>query len=569
MRYNIFWLILLMLIPAAVFAQDINIQGGAKDAMISSAADTLNYGASKVAKVGRKSAADTLRFLYQSDVLLARIPPGATIDSVVFKLYQCSTATDTSIGSGFLYLKWLDSSFSEGTQNAAKDTVNWKRKLHGRESNVTAWPTAGGSFNSTKVDSQAFAQATDSIAFHDDSLDALVQRWVNGTQANRGFIITSSDESQNEIWVFATSDSTGRQPRWEIWYTVTSPSWSKKYLSQDSSGVTDWIPDDDMNVGYSDSSGYASNAATPTIVDTSRLALDADSLRGVAAVQFLTRTQIDSALVPKIDTTRVRAMIRDSVVNSATIISKTDTAGVRAIVRDSLDAFRAAIRTEMSDTVQTARVTVEESDGNPSGQVQVIRFSGLTVTISGDTATMSGAGSVGNADSLGAKPASYYAAKAPGIITLHPAFPLRSYKILSADTTVSAVAGLSGDSIVHSFTGTAEAIDSLRMTVLIPIPGDFSAFNTDSALTIRWWGSGNSTDSSYLELDAYLYPLTAELDSSKLASNKAWNTILVKSAALATNTWKAGDVLRLNFTLGVKDNHDVLIERIVIKYTRQ
>ena len=137
--------------------------------------------------------------------------------------------------------------------------------------------------------------------------------------------------------------------------------------------------------------------------------------------------------------------------------------------------------------------------------------------------------------------------RAPGIVTIVPDYPGAQFSVLSADT----------------------AIDSLLISATIQIPADFLRFNTDSALVVTYWASGNSTDSSYLELDVWKYPGTAELDSVKLSRNSSWGQIVVKATALTTNTWTDGDLMRLDFTVGIKNGHDVRLERIVLKYTRQ
>ena len=564
-------LFILLFFPCLLYGQTTSIRVGVKDAMISSKRPTLNYGTATVATVGRDTVGglDTLRYLIQSSAIVSAIPSNAVVDSFKIVLYQCSTATDTSIGTGWLYIRELDSTFVEGDSSAAVDTVNWKQKLRGTQSNVVNWKTPGGDFRAAKLDSQAFTAGTDSIVFRGDSLKALFRRYLAGTSSNKGFII-STNESVVASWVFATSDSTGRQPRWNVWYTIPSTKHTYDFWARDSSSERIWIPDTTVRVRYADSSGYAMNAVDPTIVDSSRLALDSDSLGGNAAVLFMKRAQIDSALVPKIDTTKARAMISDTAADLRSDWAADDNtvradAGdtVRAILPDTI----AMLRGDISDSLQLAQVTVEEGDGSPSGNAHVIQFQSLTVSISGDTATIGGSGSVGNADSLGGVAAAAYQVRQPGIITLIPTFPGESFSVLSADTAVSA-AVVFGDSVRYRFYTSDEEIDSLQMSALIPIPADFGSFDADSALLINFRASGNSTDSSYLELDVFQYPATAELDSAKLAAN-GFSQILVKATSLADNAWTDDDILRLDFTVGVKQNHDVKIERVIMKYARK
>jgi len=159
--------------------------------------------------------------------------------------------------------------------------------------------------------------------------------------------------------------------------------------------------------------------------------------------------------------------------------------------------------------------------------------------------------------------------RAPGIVTIVPDYPGAQFSVLSADTAGSVIITRSGDSSYYRCYTSDTAIDSLLISATIQIPADFLRFNTDSALVVTYWASGNSTDSSYLELDVWKYPGTAELDSVKLSRNSSWGQIVVKATALTTNTWTDGDLMRLDFTVGIKNGHDVRLERIVLKYTRQ
>lgn len=260
-------------------------------------------------------------------------------------------------------------------------------------------------------------------------------------------------------------------------------------------------------------------------------------------------------IIPKTDSSEVKAILLDSLLNSISITNKM----LSSAHKDSMyNVDSTKIRTQKTTGNAYFTNAYKSSSATSDSEYVTKKYAESLV-----------GGSVGNADSLGGIPASGYSLKTPGIITYVPAFPNRSFKILSADTSVGASIRFSGDSIVHYFSDTGTSVDSLRMIVLIPLPSDFSAFNTDSALTIKWWGSGNSTDSSYLEMDVYQYPLTSELDSVKLASNKAWNTILVKATSLTTNTWSDRNIMKLNFTIGCKLNHDIKIERIIFKYVRK
>ncbi len=244
LKYLLF--IFLLFIPCISNAGVIAIRGNVKDAMISSKNDTLNYGTTTRVHVGYDTTGgnDSTRYLIQYD--LAQLPTFASIDSVHIVLYQCSTAAETSISSGQLYLFKLDSSWSEGDSNAAKDTVNWRQRAHANQVRNVGWKTRGGDFNTAYVDSESFVMATDSITFRGDSLKAHFNRIYAGTQINNGFLVRTNNQSTKNKWVFASSDSSGREPQLVIYYSFGKRH-RIEFMTRDSSGARTWTPDSLIN----------------------------------------------------------------------------------------------------------------------------------------------------------------------------------------------------------------------------------------------------------------------------------------------------------------------------------
>lgn len=265
MKRLILSIVIFLILPSFVYANEsITIRTNYKDTKISSASDTMNYGTSTVVTVGQDTngGLDTTRVLFQTNIINTLLSKYFTIDSARITIYKCSTSTDTIIGSGQIYIYPLDSVFAEGDSAGGIDTTNWTERLHDYEVNdTTGWNTPGGDYdNTTIMDSGAYSASTDSVVFTGDSLDALVKRWIAGTQDNNGIILMTNSEGTPGKYVFASSDSSGREPRIQIWYSIPTVLFEYKILTEDSSGIRQWINDYDLDVGNADTADVALTA---------------------------------------------------------------------------------------------------------------------------------------------------------------------------------------------------------------------------------------------------------------------------------------------------------------------
>lgn len=282
MKRLIIVFLLLIIFPAIASGTKVSIRSNYRDAKISSRNDTLNYGTAKVMTVGIDSTGtgvdDTTRYLIQTDIINTLIPKEAIIDSVFFKVYSCSTSSDTILGSGTIYLYELDSTFTEGDSNAAKDTTNWRFKTKAIGSGVPAWKTRGGDYRNVKLDTANFTNATDSLFFRGDSTKAMVQRWVSGTSTNKGLILKLSTEAAaRKKFVFISSDSSGYEGRWEIWYRIPARNYYR-FNVQDSTGNTFWKVDSNLTIGNSDSVSHKSLSQLKVMMSDSAKDVVSDSL---------------------------------------------------------------------------------------------------------------------------------------------------------------------------------------------------------------------------------------------------------------------------------------------------
>lgn len=148
---------------------------------------------------------------------LSAIPATATINSAVLSLYWYhppgATRTSDTVMQLFRPAAAWNSAY-----------VCWTNRI-----SATAWANAGGSWydaagvsqGSTPFSSVTFPAATvPDNAFHDWDVTSLVQKYVEGSYANTGFMFKASVESGNYIAFYSNDYATaGMRPKLVITYT--------------------------------------------------------------------------------------------------------------------------------------------------------------------------------------------------------------------------------------------------------------------------------------------------------------------------------------------------------------
>ena len=110
---------------------------------------------------------------------LSAIPAGAVITNATLQLQAVSKA---DIGLTDIHVYEVTESWDEGTGGTS--AANWSDRQIG-----TTWGTAGGTIDSTKVDTLT----TGSIGQHTWDITALVQAWNDGVKTNNGLMLASDD----------------------------------------------------------------------------------------------------------------------------------------------------------------------------------------------------------------------------------------------------------------------------------------------------------------------------------------------------------------------------------------
>jgi hypothetical protein len=166
-----------------------------KDAYISSAHPSSNYGALTTTKIGYEAGGDgAMRIVLQFD--LSSIPPNVTINSAQFKYYLVESRPASDTPMGFL-AQFMKASWSEYG-------VTWNNAsyLGGTPLPIGEVPGTPGWYASDGT--------------------AAVQAWYSGTQPNYGVLITGDEgPERNRSRIFYSREKSGYSPVLVVDYTAS------------------------------------------------------------------------------------------------------------------------------------------------------------------------------------------------------------------------------------------------------------------------------------------------------------------------------------------------------------
>ncbi len=178
---------------------------GGKDTYLYMWQKSRNFGTTASLWVSNEWADSLAYSLYQFDV--SAVPPTAAVTSAILELRQ----NTPSANGGTVGVRSITSDWIEGSKNGNNGDSNWDNR-----DVATPWTTAGGDYAST-VESTATI-ASGAVGPVQWDITDLVNRWVQGTETNRGFILTP--ESPNTHVEFDSSDVTtpANRPKLTITY---------------------------------------------------------------------------------------------------------------------------------------------------------------------------------------------------------------------------------------------------------------------------------------------------------------------------------------------------------------
>jgi hypothetical protein len=174
----------------------------AQTASLTSVADTTigreepteSNGAGEHMFVGATNNAQLRRALVRFD--LSGIPAGARVTGASLTL----TASRTNTGPQTLQVHALQAAWGEGTSNASgnegrlaaatNDDATWVNRVHP----ATAWTTAGGDV-AAMPDATVTTNGMGTVTFSSASVVAAVQRWVDNSATNQGWLVRNATET--------------------------------------------------------------------------------------------------------------------------------------------------------------------------------------------------------------------------------------------------------------------------------------------------------------------------------------------------------------------------------------
>ena len=195
---------------------------------------TTNYGS--ISTLSAKAAAGALTILLEFD--LTTIPSNATITTATLTLYQQGSTTSISNDIHRLVRDWVE---GQATYNEAETGTNWG--------------TAGAANTTTDYNSSLI----DTLTTPGDDLPATatvtatVQNWIDGTNPNYGFRISSSD-STPATWHSREGATKALWPHLEVYYTIPTIGYAINGTTVTAGIKAEWTPLD-----------VAGNAAGPPV----------------------------------------------------------------------------------------------------------------------------------------------------------------------------------------------------------------------------------------------------------------------------------------------------------------
>lgn len=172
---------------------------------------------------GSSNNGDLRRAILQFD--LSAIPSGAIINSVSLSL-QVSKFSNKTNGANY-YIHHINQKWDEGNSfsfDGKSDGLNTQsQETYGNDarSGSSDWSTRGADFNLKPSASTMITNESLSHSFISNEIRNDVQRWVNGTNANHGWILIGDENLKNNAITFKNKNSNAPAVL-KINYTVPS-----------------------------------------------------------------------------------------------------------------------------------------------------------------------------------------------------------------------------------------------------------------------------------------------------------------------------------------------------------